>query len=474
MISMLTSTNWAEETFSRCNLGDARRTHRLVKLGQLLSSKIGASVVKACDGDLAAIEGNYRLIRNREVKSRDIAEGGFQSTVDKANNSSLLLALEDTTSFNYTHQAEGFEESKGNNGNVRGFYAHSILLVDPLKEKTLGLIEQNRWQRKASQRGRRYNLKNRSYEEKESFKWEVGSEAMSSRLAGKMSEVISVCDREADIYDYLIYKKEQGHRFVVRAVRDRKLFGEDAVISDAINGSSELGKYTIEVGQKSGRKARRGTLMLRTCRVTLRGLKRAGGVLEDLDVNIVSATEVGKIKTGTERLSWVIVTSEEVEDFEKAREVIRYYEMRWRIEEFHKAWKTGAGAEKQRMQTAENLEKMIVVLGFVAVRLLQLREALEINKKQRGKLLEMRCTNVLTREEYITLWFAMQRTKNKKQTLPKKIPDIGWAYESIAKLGGWSNSKRTGKASWLTIWSGWFRLQERLEGYKAAKIMTEM
>ncbi|MBI2791171.1 MAG: hypothetical protein HYX61_04365, partial [Gammaproteobacteria bacterium] len=38
------------------------------------------------------------------------------------------------------------------------------------------------------------------------------------------------------------------------------------------------------------------------------------------------------------------------------------------------------------------------------------------------------------------------------------------------KLGGWNNSKRTGRASWLTIWHGWFRLQDRLEGYLAAQM----
>ena len=48
--------------------------------------------------------------------------------------------------------------------------------------------------------------------------------------------------------------------------------------------------------------------------------------------------------------------------------------MRWRVEEFHKAWKSGAGVEQRRMRGADNLERIAVVLAFVAVRLLQLRE----------------------------------------------------------------------------------------------------
>ena len=35
-----------------------------------------------------------------------------------------------------------------------------------------------------------------------------------------------------------------------------------------------------------------------------------------------------------------------------------------------------AGVERQRMQSADNLERMAVILMFVAVRLIQIREAL--------------------------------------------------------------------------------------------------
>ena len=48
-------------------------------------------------------------------------------------------------------------------------------------------------------------------------------------------------------------------------------------------------------------------------------------------------------------------------------------------------------------------------------------------------------------------------------------PTLGWAYCAIAKLGGWNDTKRTGKASWATVWKGWYKLQERLEGYKIFK-----
>lgn len=474
MSAIMTTESWAEELFSQCDLGDRRRTSRLVKVASLLANKIGRSLAAVCDGDLAEVEGAYRFIRNPSFDGQDIAEGGFQATAQKAREHKLLLAIEDTTSFNYNHQAEGLEEQGENNGNVRGFYAHSVLLVDPIQEKTVGLIEQTRWQRKVSEKGKRYQLETRAYEEKESFKWENASVEMAERLGEKMSDVISVCDREADVYDYLHFKGQERQRYIVRAVQNRKLDIGDELISDALNESPVMGHYTVEIEQKSGRKARKAEMELRSCTVTLKGVKRGEIELEELEVNVVAAIEVGDTSEGNERLSWVLLTTQAIDSFEEVRTIVRYYEMRWRIEEYHKAWKTGAGSERQRMQHADNLEKMIVILGFVAVRLLQLREAFEVKSTPENKLAERKCTEVLTQEEFIVLWLATDGKKNKKKSVPKEAHSLVWAYNAIAKLGGWTNSKGTGKASWLTIWDGWYRLSERLEGYRAAKIMAKM
>ncbi|HAU1962594.1 TPA: hypothetical protein F8R58_16030 [Legionella pneumophila] len=37
------------------------------------------------------------------------------------------------------------------------------------------------------------------------------------------------------------------------------------------------------------------------------------------------------------------------------------------------------------------------------------------------------------------------------------------------QTGGWTDSKRTGKAAWSTIWNGWSKLNERIEGFLIAQ-----
>jgi hypothetical protein len=38
-------------------------------------------------------------------------------------------------------------------------------------------------------------------------------------------------------------------------------------------------------------------------------------------------------------------------------------------------------------------------------------------------------------------------------------------------MGGFADTKRTARPGWAALWSGWFRLQERLEGYRLVRQM---
>jgi len=49
---------------------------------------------------------------------------------------------------------------------------------------------------------------------------------------------------------------------------------------------------------------------------------------------------------------------------------------------------------------------------------------------------------LLTEIEWKVLWKIVERKE-----MPSKTSTSEWAYQAIAKLGGWGNSKRTGKAS---------------------------
>ena len=462
--SLMGAEVWAQEVFGRCELGDLRRTHRLVKTAGMLARRVGEAMVSASDGDEAASEGAYRLIRNKAVGAAEIAEGGFASTVAAAQACQTLLAVEDTTTLNYKHSAVDELGDLGGpaSSRKRGFIVHSVLLVERESRRTVGLIEQQRWCRDPAERGVRHARRTRAYADKESVKWERASVQVASRLGSLMSQVVSVCDRESDVYEYLCYKVGRGERFVVRASRDRRLV-DDAVghLFASMSQAPVVGEHRVALGQRGGKQARgarEACLEVRTQTVTLRSPKRDGS-LGSLTVNAVLARELSA-PADVEAAHWLLLTSEPIEDLEAARRVIGDYALRWRIEEFHKAWKSGAKVEQMRMQTAGNLERMATVLAFVAVRLLQLREAVWESDAERAA---PPCTAVLSEDEWRVLWATRQGTRP-----PAQAPTLRWAYESIAKLGGFIDTKRTGRAGWDTMWDGWFRLQERVVGYRLA------
>ena len=446
------TNRWAQQTFGECELGDERRTHRLVDLASRLSSNIGEAPSSACRGDVAANEGAYRWIRNGGVEPEAIACGGDKRCAQLAGESEELLAVEDTTTVSYGHEGSrelgdvgGKERSK-----KRGFMVHSVILLEERSGTTVGLIEQTRWCREKGSRGKRHKRKERAYEDKESFKWERASRRVTARLGEVMGRVISVCDREADVYEYLGYKTRCDERYVVRSSWDRRVKGEWRRLNEELANAPKLGEETVKVEQRGGRRARTAQLELRACRVRLRACrvrlrapKRLGGAGE-IEVNAVLAQEY-EVPEGENGLCWLLLSSESIESLSAVRRVLRIYRMRWRVEEFHKAWKSGAGVEQRRMRGADNLERIAVVLAFVAVRLLQLREVfvppawmhaegvVEANEKRA----KSPCTEILSESEWKTLWMAQERTRP-----PSEAPTLGWAYESLGKLGGWMRRQR--------------------------------
>ena len=99
MFVITDAADWAQENFGECELGDKRRGARLVRMARDLARHAGSSLLKSCDGDEAAAEGMYRVLRNAEIEPASIAEGGCQATLRRARSCAVLLAVEDSTSF---------------------------------------------------------------------------------------------------------------------------------------------------------------------------------------------------------------------------------------------------------------------------------------------------------------------------------------------------------------------------------------
>lgn len=417
------------------------------------------------------LEGTYRFIRNEAVSPAAIRKAGFEYTVEQARNIPELLALEDTTSLSYKHQVASELGKLGKTTDKsRGWWVQSVVLLHAGTYQTVGLLEQEWWCRPDN---------SDDADEKESGKWADASYRYRQRMGELMSRTIGVYDREADIFEFLLEKHEHEERYVIRGKTLRNVHSDEGKINilTYLQQQGVLGSYELSIPQKGmkdakgknkNRPARKASIEIKTAAITFTQKQHT------MTTNAVLAEEVNPPK-GEEPLRWLLLTCEPVDTLEQARRVVRIYTARWRIEDFHKAWKTGAGAERQRMTEPDHLERAVSILAFIGIRLLQLRESFTLPlllksydlHEEAGLIAAQSCEHVLTQQE----WKMLLLSEKKKRPKLDKAPSLQWAYKAIAKLGGFTDSKRTGIAGWDTLWKGWDKLQERVQGMLMAKQM---
>lgn len=469
-VDTLDPSQWSQFLFGRAALGDQRRTRRLVSVAASLARHPGSPPGRVCSAHPAQLEGANRFLRNSGFSADDILQSGLMSTsqlVEFRSESDEILSIQDSTTLSYEHSVR---EELGDLGGpadsqARGWFVHSNLLWS-LARGPLGLIAQQWILREPAERGKRHQRRARDYQDKESFKWQRSYEQMEERLGQDASRrVITVCDSEADIYLLLHFFEQKQARFVVRAAWDRRVKGElePVHLRPQLEAAPVRGLRTVPIPQRQGRTARTAQLEVRSARLKLQRPATLGAnqAPASVQVQVVYARELNA-PTGEDGLDWMLLTSEAVETAEELNRVLTLYELRWKIEEFHKAWKCGTKVEDLRQQSAENLKKAAVILAFIAVRLLQLKVRMEAEPEQS-------CEVVLLPREWKMLWVSIE----KKKPLPAKAPSLQWAYRALARLGHWSDTKRTGRASWEVLWRGWQRLCDVLLGYLAAQALFE-
>ena len=459
------NNQWARETFGHAQLGDARRSARLVRIATDMAANPELSINAISTEDDAATTAAHRFVRNPDIEATTIAEAGFRNTTKVAENTGgTLLAIEDTTTLSFAHSVTdelGGIGAKQDSKN-RGWLVHSTMLVDAESGTALGLIDQKRWTRPGKERGKSHRRKKRRYKDKESFKWEEASRRIAKRIDDTMAQrLVSVADRESDVYEYLQYKCDQNQSFVIRATRNRRLQDADErLLWEQLEQSPIVGTRKVLINQRGGkqkRKARIAETTIKSCRVRLNPPPRAvGKELYPIEVWAVYVCEPDPPE-GKEALEWMLLTDLDAETFEKAEQVVEHYEQRWLIEDFHLVWKQGTKVEERRQQHAPNLEKVAVIAGFVAVRMLQMRSLAATEP-------DISCRHTLNDLEWICLWASVEKTPP-----PEQPPDVKWAWYALAKLGGWRDTQQTGRVGWISIWRGWARMSERVIGLKLAR-----
>lgn len=444
---------WSAEEFAGVDLQDHRLNKRLLLVSAQFAAQPQAQINQACE-DWASAKGAYRLFENEKVNGERILAPHQQRTCARMACHALVLAVQDTTYFNYSHHP--VTQGLGLIGSVEdgqvGLIMHTTLALTP-QGVPLGVLTQETWAREepefdpAEQRKQR---RQSPIEAKESYKW-VKAIRQTVALCPAGVEVVTVGDSEADIYEMFQEAEDLEAKLLVRASQDRAVV-RSGRLRQVLSRRPVAGHLKVEIPAQGNRAARTAQVEVRYGRVTLRPPYRPKSCqahLRPLQVHVVWVREVAPSAEVEEPLEWILVTNVPVRSFADAVERVRWYRLRWHIEVFHKVLKSGCKVEDCRLEDAQRLIRYLTLKSVIAWRLFWM---VQMNRAQPDAL----CTVVLAAHEWQALYAAIHRTS----ALPETVPTVHQVVRWIAQLGGFLGRKRDGEPGATVVWRGWQRLQD--------------
>lgn len=442
---MQTDVTWAEDEFGNADLGDVRRTTRLVQLASLLGAQPSASLPQATD-DPATLKAAYRFFDNDYVRAQALLESHIQSTKQRMQAVPLVLAVQDTTSLDWTDHPNTSGLGPLAPSSRQGLLAHTTLMLTP-ERVPLGLLAQQVWARDPQVR-HDGDHKQRPIAEKESHKWLRSLQALSAaRSDCPTTQFISVGDREADVYDLFLLERPSGVELLVRAAYDRKVETEEKYLWAAMATAPSSATVTIQVGKRGQYAARQASLRVRWRQVTLRPPNsRAKEKLPPIAVWAVWAIETNP-PPGVEAVEWLLLSTLAISSTEQALERLEWYACRWGIEVWHKILKSGCRIEQRQLESAERLERCLTLYSVIAWRILYATMLARATP-------EVACTVLLDDDE----WQALYCRIHEVAVAPERAPLLRQAVRWIAQLGGFLGRKHDGEPGVSVVWKGFQHL----------------
>jgi hypothetical protein len=459
----MASGTWAEIEFDEAELGDRRLTMRLQELAGRLAEHPSQSLPEAC-ADGAQLKAAYRFFDNEQVTPAAVLASHVRSTTVRSTAETLVLAVQDTTSLDYTAHPATTGLGVLNDVKHQGFLVHTTLAITP-ERVPLGLLAQEVWTRDAASLGKRKPRKQRPLTEKESQKWLTSLEAVKAAQAQcPTTRFISVGDREADVYDLFLVDRPAGVDLLVHAAWDRGVEQPQQHLWAAIGAAPEAGGLTVAVPRTAAQAgtpaqpARPAHLTLRFAPVTLRPPRhRSAEHLRSVPITAVWVVEAAP-PAETRPIEWLLLTTCPVTTAAQAFTIVDYYVCRWGIEVWHKVLKSGCQIEARQLETAERLQRCLALYSVIAWRV---RYATLLARAAP----DLPCTALLDPDEWQALYCIIHRTAAPPTTPPTLRQAVRW----IAQLGGFLARSADGEPGPITLWRGFQHLADHTAMYRVMR-----
>jgi hypothetical protein len=451
---------WAEEQVASAKLGDARRVRRAALMLRRAADQPAGRLTEVFSAP-AELQAAYDFIET-DIAPRALTVAFAEASLRAVGDAPFFYAVVDGTSLSLTDTSK--TKDFGSIGK-RALPTRGLKVLDALAVAgdgtPIGLLDLEFWARgpksTKSQKARR-----RAGETETAYWVDVVT-----RTGELVHERVPSCmpwfliDREGDNAEILRAAAQQG-RFTIRASQDRPMVlvdGRRRPLRSYMHKRRVVGSYDVDVPAGPKRTARRARLDVRFADLVLDLPEHATGRRATMNVRVVWARE-RRAPRGEERLDWMLLTNAEVNTFEDARDVIRGYCFRWRVEDFHRAWKRGrCNVEDTQLHTQDRVIRWATMLATVAARTEHLKHLARSQPDAPASI-------ALSSMEIEGLRAAKTKYKARNETIPEGMPTIAQAVLWIAELGGYTGKSSGGPPGSTTIGRGLERLMIWAEAFE--------
>ena len=274
------------------------------------------------------------------------------------------------------------------NAQVRGLQAMTGLAISE-SGRVLGVCGQ-RWWRRSDQKSPRFSRDKRPAHERESSLWADVIDDVEEGVfqAGASVKPWYQLDRGGDAGPILLKAVQEQLHLTVRAAYDRTLADDDddyVRLRKAVAAEKPIAHFAHYLRPAAAKRVGHSPLRPRHLEIRVRAVTLAltdygprpkkGERQQAVDCWAVSLREVSP-PPGVRRLHWLLLTTYPVRNLQDALKVAWGYSLRWRIEEFHKTWKSGAcNIERSQLRSCATFQRWATLLAAVAARIERLKQA---------------------------------------------------------------------------------------------------
>ena len=465
----LESDIWAYNEFGGAMVGDLRLSKRLVQVAGEMAESPGVAY-SSVNNNWAAVKGYYRFIDKADdsaLTMSSILQPHYERTMRRMQSEDTVLCIQDGTDLNYNNLDKcsglGVISTNQTGAKSRGLKLHSTLTTTT-NGLPLGLVNCtcSAPEPKAVEDTR--SADSVPIEEKKNIVWlEHHRELVKLKPQLPETRIIHVCDREADFFELFSEQRKDGSvELLVRAKHNRKVHNAPDKLFVAASEAPILGRVKVHVPRQSARSKkskqkakpkrseREAVLVLRSEKVEFRP-GTASADTEPVVMWVVHALEEHP-PANDEAVQWYLLNSMQIESFEDAEQCLRWYCLRWRIEDWHRVLKSGCKIEKLAHKSAERLRRAIAINMVIAWRIMLMTL---LGREVPGLPAEIMFSD-------IELKVLRAYSAKKKLTQPDKLGD---AVILVAKLGGYIGRKNDPPPGHQIIWNGYSKLQHMCEGF---------